>query len=159
MDLKSFCGTDPFRAYIHEPFSVGEFTYATNGHIMVRVPRLPDVPEQTKQAKWDAPFQDLSGTIFESLDHHALPKQAGPDCECTCENCRGSGKEIFLSKASTTVRGCVYNLRYIAMALALPGVEFAVAKKTHESPLLFRFDGGLGSVMPMRIEIEISKAA
>ncbi len=45
IDLKPFCGDNDIRYYLNEPFSEGEFTYATNGHILIRVPRRDDVPE------------------------------------------------------------------------------------------------------------------
>lgn len=180
MDLKSFCGTDEFRPYLHKPFSVGEFTYVTNGHIMVRLPRQPDVPEQTeKVANWDAPLEGIETAIFAPLQHGPLPpippqgdceacdgrgsKHDCPDCECLCERCDGKG-EAF-PNLSTTIRGSAYNIRYVAMALTLPGIEFATEKKSDNAPLLFKFDGGIGAIMPIRgtfknhVEIEISKAA
>ncbi len=43
-DLMSFC-SDENRKGITEPWSEGEYTYATNGHILIRVPRLDDVPQ------------------------------------------------------------------------------------------------------------------
>ena len=44
-DLQRFAaGEDDLRS-IHLPWSRGEWTYATNQHILVRVPRLADVEE------------------------------------------------------------------------------------------------------------------
>lgn len=46
IDLKQFCSDSAdLRFNMEKPWSRGDFTYATNGHIIVRVPRLPDVPE------------------------------------------------------------------------------------------------------------------
>ena len=39
INLAQFCGDEDWRKYLHYPFSHGEFTYATNGRICVRVPR------------------------------------------------------------------------------------------------------------------------
>lgn len=35
IDLQKYCGDDPFRPYLHKPFSHGSFTYATNGHTVL----------------------------------------------------------------------------------------------------------------------------
>jgi hypothetical protein len=43
VDLDLFC--DPERRNLAVPFSLNRHTYATNGHIIVRVPRRPDIPE------------------------------------------------------------------------------------------------------------------
>jgi len=46
IDLKLFCDpNDPVRPWLGQPFSAGAWTYATDGHIAVRVPRLEDVAE------------------------------------------------------------------------------------------------------------------
>src|SRR5689334_6461837 len=44
--LRQFCSTDPFRPDIQTPWSRGEHTYATNGHIIIRVPIMPNVAER-----------------------------------------------------------------------------------------------------------------
>lgn len=41
--LKRFCATDVSRHRLEAPFSQGEWTFATNGHIAVRVPRMKAV--------------------------------------------------------------------------------------------------------------------
>lgn len=176
LDLKQFCGTDPFRPYLLTPFSAGDFSYATNGNLMVRIPRLPELPEQDKIAKWDAPLEGIETRTFAPLPHGPIPDvpesecevcsgrgrdHECPDCECICGHCHGSGEAR--PKTSTTVRGNNYNIRYVAMMLALPGAE--PAEKTEEGkPLLFKFDGGVGAIMPLRgkynehIEIETGDA-
>lgn len=55
LDLNQFCdptSREPGRD-LSVPFSLNEHTYATNGHICVRVPRRPDVPENNKAPKAD----------------------------------------------------------------------------------------------------------
>lgn len=177
MDLQLFCGNEPDREYLQTPFSHGGFTYATNGHIMVRVPQVAGVRKQTKDGTWDAPMKGLPEATFSPLAHNPLPDHplgpcticAGegyqhdcPDCSCACPACKGSGNAY--PDVSTTVRGHIFALRYVAMMLALPGVEIA-DKTGQEMPLLFKFDGGFGALMPRRsrctdhIEIETAKAA
>lgn len=164
IDLSKFCGNDMTREYLSKPFSVGQFTYATNGHVMLRVPRRPDAAEQTIDAKWDAPFAALDKTTFSPLALD-LPKARAEmecsacegegrehecsDCEHECPDCHGTGKEDGERRVTTTVRGHTYQLRYVRMMLSLPGVEVADATEAVK-PLIFRFDGGIGAVMPTR---------
>src|SRR6185369_15900200 len=44
-ELKKFCARDGTRYHIDKPWSDRDWTYATNGHIIVRIPRLVSVPE------------------------------------------------------------------------------------------------------------------
>lgn len=174
VDLQLYCSSDPYRTYLHKPFSSGAFSYGANGHIMVRVPRNEGIPEQTKQGEWDRAFKALPDATFSTLSHKPIPEHPlgpcqacdgrgflhnCPDCECECERCHGHGTTY--PDISTTIRGQLYALRYVAMILALPGVQ--IADKTEPAcPLLFKFDGGDGAVMPRtrqgreHIEIEIS---
>lgn len=178
IDLTPYVGNDPFRPYLHHPFSFGKFTYSTNGHILIRVPRRPDVPTTDKEAKWDGPLEGIDKTTFSPLtlklpdapvegvecdacegrgyDHDC------PDCECLCDACNGSGKMASEQKISTTVRGVSFSLRYIRMMAALRGVEVS-NKIEAEKPLLFKFDGGVGAIMPIRGQfsehVEVEKAA
>ena len=68
-DLMKFCGGND-RAGIATPFSIGEYTYATNGHIMVRVPRIADIPERT-----DAPSPAKIEEVFNHRkgDYQPIP--------------------------------------------------------------------------------------
>ena len=45
VDLSHYCGDEDDRPELSRPFSRGDYTYATNGHICVRIPRRADVPE------------------------------------------------------------------------------------------------------------------
>jgi hypothetical protein len=48
IDLKPFCDKGSFRG-LEAPFTVGDWTYATDGHICIRVPRRADAPERGRQ--------------------------------------------------------------------------------------------------------------
>lgn len=168
LDLQKFCSTDPTRPYLEKPFSHGSFTYATNEHIMVRLPRQDGIPEQTKEAKWDAPFKGFEDATFspKKVKLPPSPVQQGdceecegrgtdhacPNCQCTCDACNGSGKGIAEKSVSTSIRGVTVALRYARMMLALPGIEIADMPKPRE-PMLFRFDGGIGALMPTNGEM------
>lgn len=161
LDLKPFCGVDQCRPYLLQPFSVGNFTYATNGHIMVRVPRRADVPDKTKEFNQDKPLEGHEKAIYAPLTG-SLPvmemedcdcfdgyEHDCPDCECVCEACDGDGKTY--PHASTSIGGANFAARYVALLLTLPGIEVA-AKHAFPDPLLFRFDGGIGALMPINGE-------
>src|SRR5574337_601455 len=49
IDLKKFCSKD--RPKLLDPFSGGEFTYASNGHIAVRVPRCAEYADNANYAE------------------------------------------------------------------------------------------------------------
>ncbi|MBA3753053.1 MAG: hypothetical protein H0X01_02700 [Nitrospira sp.] len=59
--------------------------------------------------------------------------------------CKGSG---FIGSQSATVSGIILNMKYVWMMSGLPGLEIATKGKKNE-PFLFRFEGGIGAVMPM----------
>lgn len=85
--IQKFCSLDPHRSNISKPWSVGEHTIATNGHVMVRVPRLPDVPENP-----------AAPDITKVLDIAAPPDDMRPLPEFTmpsgarCQECLGKGR-------------------------------------------------------------------
>lgn len=89
IDLWPFCSPD--RENLTVPFSRGQYTYATNGHIVVRVPRRADVPENPK-----APDIEKIGleapTNLRPLPHYTLPTGR------KCLRCRGAGRAYDCDK-------------------------------------------------------------
>jgi hypothetical protein len=117
VNLEMFC--DPSRPAIGRPFSVGTWSYATNGAILVRVPRRDDVAENPAApnehaarlceiVKWPrryrpVPRLELSEPFEweEELECHWLKcgwfRGRGkvhecPDCKCECPKCSGTGQ-------------------------------------------------------------------
>ena len=90
INLTKFCGKNGIRVHIDQPFSKGEWTYATDVHIVVRVPRLhiPQFPENK-----DAPDCEL---IFKEADENgpyewvAVPEVEVPTVQCNA--CDETGK-------------------------------------------------------------------
>lgn len=169
IDLKPFCGTDVYRSYLHQPFSQGDFTYATNGHICMRVPRREDAPEQDKvnpsAMPWDkaqdfAPLPMLtlpekSTDIRECDECYDGYEHDCPDCECICEACHGTNQIDFDSdeKMSVDLFGIPFALRYVRLLMTLPGVQISLVQMpTFDAAkgLAFRFEGGDGLLMPLR---------
>jgi hypothetical protein len=185
VDLLPFCGASPKRAYFARPVTAGEFTYATDGVIILRVPRGDAEPtKDLPEIALEKPFEGIEAAGFEPLlTKRKLPaapepkkvecyacegsktEHGCPNCTCPCERCGGTGEVTDIDeKVSTTVRGVTFDLRYVLLMLSLPGVEVAT-KADKDKPLLFRFDGGIGALMPMRnktdkhTEIETKRVA
>lgn len=99
-DLQKYCDR-PDRENIATPFSIGDFTYATNGHVIVRVPRLSDVPERGNAPKAEELFSKMEiGEYFPIPYVPAEKKENCPECEglgyyTECPECEGSGDVEF----------------------------------------------------------------
>lgn len=87
IDLKPFCAKeDEARLSLQSPWSRGEYTYATNGHIMVRVARRDDVPENEKAPAGEKIFDAAKSAGWLPVPACELP----PDIQC--ELCHGTGE-------------------------------------------------------------------
>lgn len=170
INLLQFCSDEEWRPYLRKPFRHDGYVYATNGHILVRV---PDDDRYEAHGKIN-PAKAMVG--FDAADFMPAPQViippkiepkrvecidcAGrgkehdcPDCDCTCETCSGNGFVIASPSRSTTIFGHHYNLEYIRQIYALPDLEIAphsVSIGDIIAPLYFRFSGGCGALMPMR---------
>lgn len=151
--------------YLERPFSIGDYSYATNGHIMVRLPRRADIPEidgapkvfnvnaplehnATASYATPEPFEVTAADKRECFACNGSGKEHNcPDCECECPDCDGTG--AYRPNQSISVHGTPVAVNYILMVLALPGAQIA-APRDKEAPIPFRFNGGIGAVMPLR---------
>jgi hypothetical protein len=162
INLQPFCSTDPTREYIAQPYSQDDYTYATNGHICVRVPRREDVPENPKTPQTAKFFRDESAVSWRPLRKVELPesvkrqcyacegrgtKHDCPDCTCYCEKCDSSGTVVVL--ASICIGDGLFNIHYVRLLAALPGIlvpeQIGPEKSGHPGARMpFKFDGGEG---------------
>jgi hypothetical protein len=157
VDLNLFCDLERRRpgSDLSVPFSLNGHSYATNGHICVRVPRRPDIPENKEAPHVDERLPwDFSRVKFGPLpEPEYLPDQCGwcdgrgyqhkcPDCRCECKYCDGSG----LLPPRVRIGKVVFAALYIEWIQALPGLE--IGKPKPSRPLPFRFEGGEGLLMP-----------
>ncbi|MCG6204173.1 hypothetical protein LPW26_05970 [Rhodopseudomonas sp. HC1] len=170
IDLKRFCAYpgmhEVHRRWTETPFSCGAFSYATNGHIMVRVPRRDDVSEVQVQGKWDAPLRlEGRGALRFVPLHFDLPEapETGPCLLCdgrghlrgcpefACEFCGGCGWIDQESPISTEIGGGYFRLSYVRRIAELPDVRVAIHDMVNNlcGPLQFNFDGGIGALMPL----------
>lgn len=104
-ELKKFCADrDDLIYYIQEPFSHGDYTYATNGHIMVRIPRIEmEETERSRDAavklvgKAEKMFSDWS----QAAEFLPIPAVELPPMS-TCKDCGGTGKNAECPKCDGT---------------------------------------------------------
>lgn len=94
--LLKFCGD---RIGITEPYSIGSYSFATDGSILIRVNRLPGITEKEKAPKIDGVFEKAdehsSGLSFDIPEVNPKTKEC-PACQgvganCECPECDGKG--------------------------------------------------------------------
>lgn len=73
--------------YLSTPWSVGDHSVATNGHILVRVPRRDDIPENDKAPS----LETVLASAFPSDDFIPFPAFTPAPAE-PCNDCRGIGR-------------------------------------------------------------------
>lgn len=167
IDLHAFCSRDHPR--LMAPVTQGDHTYATNGHVMIRVPAADGIPDRD-----DAP--DMAGKFAECFnDGPVRPMVTGtlppvttdtntcddcdgrghdhecPSCTCKCETCGGSGMVETSSdhRVSVSIGGASFNLSLVRVLQTLPGTCVSEAP-LRKGALSFRFDGGDGVLMALR---------
>ncbi len=171
IDLKQFCSIDPLRPYIHKPFSRGEFTYATNGHVCLRVPRIAEYPEQEKPDPTklfsrhfnDGPKSQITvsipphKTILEECEYcdGRGHEHTCPDCTCECMHCEEGMRDVA-PKISVHIGNAIFDAKYIRQLLALPGLRFCADPPEREAAP-FVFEGGDGIIMPLSSDFESGK--
>ena len=166
-DLQQFCATDGLRPVLKRPVTVGEYTYASDGRVLVRVPALDGA------LGFDSHHRPVN---FEAV----IPGEAGfpflpipPGCErcdtegdrVDCEQCNGVGylscslsyehdcancdtRGWFDAWHPIEIGGVTFNCYYTKRIARLPNAM--IAPRDAENRALFRFDGGIGVLMPFR---------
>ena len=134
INLKKFCyqmGSGRVKEQLGQPWSRGGFTYASNFHIIVRVPRVKDVPGNRKAPK------------AEGLNWNRRTKKSDwkriPDILKVNPEYGGRGVRLGWH---------VFDEKYLKMIKRLPEPEIAVGVKKYTA-VPFRFSGGEGILMPM----------
>jgi len=175
IDLQQFCSKDATRFYIMKPWSRGPFTYATNGHICVRVDAVGGDEERSEAPNADVVLSRHPDPHFAPL-RVKLPDTPRKTCEIcsgtgiwfdhptkgiheTCKNC--DGEKTLEIMQSVLIGGVPFASKCINQIAALPGAEFPVnplpVEKDYRKqlPTPFRFTGGIGALMPMRSEGDV----
>lgn len=171
IDLQKFCGREHERAYLQKPWSRGEWTYATNGKLMVRIPRRPDVPaadEQNPAAEkaeqlfvesnpWEcspAPkikLPEPSDDECEECDGRGTAHDC-PTCQCPCSFCIGGQRRPYHG-VYVSIGEVDFKADDIALIVDLPALYLSNSL-SREHPMAFRFNGGEGLLMPMKVDMD-----
>jgi len=148
-ELQSFCpqlGDICFYKAIATPWSFREWTYATDGRIMIRVPVMPSVRVQ-KNIKLRITALNLFRNHYSTWAPYvplSLPVRPKAD---------------RLKQLVTSLGHRIVDWRYLERISALPRLRIAVKIGRPFDPVAFRFVGGTGLLMPMQPCEEEKKAA
>jgi hypothetical protein len=101
VDLQRFCWANDYRKYLRQPWAHKGWMYASNGHILVRVPS----PEHAETVFAEKVAESAVGMLADSGEREYAPLPAftlGPVCECCkgvgtvkqskCPDCDGEGE-------------------------------------------------------------------
>jgi len=163
IDLQKYCSTDSNQPTLHHPFSGGDYSYATNGHVAIRIPRRDDIPERDGSPSIEKIFTDITSVSryervpafeFQPVTHECDGCNGGwgvhdcPDCRCERDDCDGTGK--IEEQVSACFYGTFYNAKYLTWLREL-GAELGIPATLDGlfMPVPFRFDGGDGLLMRM----------
>lgn len=180
INLNKFCSKDDTRYRIQKPWSRGEYTYATNGHICVRVPRLADIEENPKAPDTEKLFSDALAREYPVWLEPPEVRVKLVKCDLcggmggiftneVCDECDGEGRFMMSEPVRFQINGKEIGLSniYIALIRELAEAEIGLTEAaaiplTHGksgptgTPVMFRFDGGIGLLMPVRLQVAVS---
>lgn len=168
IDLKLFCDTTTRRTVnLSVPSSFEDWTFASNGHVLIRVKRVPEWPDG-EPGIWRRALEWMSGPI-DTAETFALPKIDWPktekdecddcrgtgdccdcpNCEAVCESCEGSGWTYGDPPVADFGNGVLVSSDHIKLVAPLPSVRITATPNAN-GHIRFVFDGGEGLIMPMR---------
>lgn len=170
IDLNVFCRPSGSSFNLSSPWRVGDYTYATNKHIMVRVTNHNGSRSECTENRPDleAIFlkMDFSSCDMEipRFDMPEMNKKVKCDecfgnkklhdcqsCTCICQNCNGTGliDNPPDGNVSVTFNGGILDAWYLKLISDnLPDVLFGSGKFRYD-PVSFTFLGGCGAIMPI----------
>lgn len=140
------------------PWSKNDFSYATDRRVLIRVDRVPDVPEP------DADRPDIEKDLGRFIDSEPAEWFQVPDVVATVHACdlfktgRCDGRAIRscgdlcdgngqISDGRACIIGnSVFRHEVLELIKGLPGIE--IGPFGPEDPAKIRFTGGVGLVMP-----------
>jgi hypothetical protein len=143
VDLYEFCYQWADRPYMHHPINIGAWTYATNGHIAVRVARMPE--HDTHERDF---VPNIQSVLFdEPVDGSLVSvnlKSAGP--VVLFEEDEYSHQAFSITPMYATIFGVPFDRRYISKLRLLPQLRLEFPPRSR-SQMKFGFEGGIGVVM------------
>lgn len=159
LDLNIFCYKgEYYKEKYGVPWSEWLYSYASDGAILVRVGRLPDIaenklaPSMVNDERMNEFFNKSADAWFQVPDI-TPEKKICEDCHNShyardCEECGGTG--LVDETLVVEIEEVFFNNKYLRMLLTLPDVKMALIDKKGV-PAKFRFNGGDGLLMPMLV--------
>lgn len=166
IDLQKFCSEDETRVPLMKPWREGEFTYASDGRVVLRVPaELKDAvntaaPTAAQLDKYFGIFGNgAGGLLWRKLP--TLPEVKFGECETChgdkshacdcghqheCPNCEGTGQ--IPDDGHLDIGPARFSCYYLRLIADLPNLEIAIRGEL--DPMMLRFDGGVGVLMGMK---------
>lgn len=155
IDLNIFCSkAEHSKSRFGVPWSEGAFSYASDGAILIRVCRLPDIPEN-KFAPSLLNDKNITGVLNMVVYTWFPVPDITPEnktCVCCggmkpyCDECDWTG--YIEKKTIVEIEGVFFNNKYFRTILTLTEAEMALIGKAG-APAKFKFNGGDGLLMPM----------
>jgi len=173
IDLKKFCAEEGIgRSNIEKPFTKSQWTYATNGHICVRVPKRNGIEENPEAPSCEGLFQAANRRgpyKWVDVPNVKVKQVKCRDCEGTgkwddidkrrydCDECGSTGKITKHEPVKFKIMGVTIALANVYLDLikkALPNPQIGLIKDAGNwslpakvIPVKVRFDGGCGLLM------------
>jgi hypothetical protein len=163
-ELKKFCGNNDVRQYLNAPFSLGEWTYASDGHIAARIPRVDSVPEVELPKNMDKSLPELFTKEFSNWvpvpavtirpDEYCYVCDGTGERECNmghiheCDSCDGTGEQSgYTMDHKTMIGDTCFQDKYLAL---IQGWEIAVDPTDLRAAAGIRLGDVRGVLMPRR---------
>ena len=170
-ELQKFCFMGEGKDKIKVPWTDGGFTYATDGHICIKVPALSDIPIEPNPVNAEKVFRESQ----QPSEWFPVPRVAKPKIpkETVCSDCEGSGKDDdnrcpvcghIMDCPECEGTGKVkegilprylqighqsFDEKYLYMIQGFPNVKIGPA--TGKIAARIKFDGGEGLLLPVKI--------
>lgn len=168
--LKDFCC--PYEGRLDAPWNSDGKTYATNGQMAIRVDsEIPYENPKWRTVDVDSVLGDWSKVTEWNQFPEAMtcevcddgkPKMEFCDrcsgtgiCICSCDNehdcgfCGGSGEQPRDCNCVTQVGDRAIRTINLRRITKLPEVRWGVSEPGFDQVVFFKFDGGIGAVMPV----------
>ena len=170
IDIKPFCVSDDCsdeHNHFRTPFCVGDYVYATNTHVVIRIKRSSsDAESQLKKHKVAAKKINKWIKGFDCSFFDLIPIKYTPRI-VTCYVCNGSGKWFEVEKKEKECMDCGgtgrieekqtigfpnYNvqLKYVSLISQLPNIMLGFMTTNYEGQIPFVFTGGAGILMSLQ---------
>jgi hypothetical protein len=171
IDLMPFCGNEhEIRDWMRFPWVANKWQYATNGHLIVRVPSDEADTEQGDKKLRPNNVADLFKRHLTDGEGEFLLFPPLPPCE-PCPVCDGTGIvdeehgpecciNCWGTKVDFTYRplgDAGYSLHYLHLLAALP--QARIRTDGVKNPAAIIFDGGQALLMPMKFNARQAEGA